>query len=140
MLASSNKLYTNKLHAQKFYHTYSPTKIITTHKYSHKYIHFALVPEMQTLLQSYVCPAFDACDSMFIGTEQFQLNVIANLYKLTNTYNIHYGEAYIIRALLLDNLNLALELSKAFNNYNTDITNVHELISKLPQIQNHNVI
>ena len=97
-------------------------------------IRSGVIPEMHTIIQTYVCPMVNQCTDIFIGTEEHQQNVLSKLHAIANKYDIIQSEVYVIRALLLDDDKLATSIAIATDNYHHSIDIVRENISKLPGI------
>lgn len=94
----------------------------------------AISPEILNIITEYVCPIAKNCKDMYIGTESHQMGVLNRINILMDTYDISHGEGYVLRALFLDNVDLAIELAKSFNNYNLGVEIVRETIQKLPDV------
>lgn len=94
----------------------------------------AISPEIMHIITEYVCPVAKNCADMYIGTEAHQMGVLNRINILMDTYDITHGEGYVLRALFQDNMDLAIELAKSFNNYNLGVEVVRETIQKLPDV------
>jgi hypothetical protein len=94
----------------------------------------AIIPELQILLDTYVCPVINDCSGIFIGTDQHQQSVLEKLHAIANHYDIVQSEKYVIRALLLDDDKLAMSIADSTDIYHKSIELVREQISKLPSI------
>ena len=97
-------------------------------------IRSAVIPELQILLNTYVCPTIHECSGIFIGTEEHQQTVLSKLHAIADHYNIIQAEKYVLRALLLDDNKLAVTIADATDLYHKSIEHVQEAISKLPSI------
>ncbi|AGE50767.1 hypothetical protein PBCVCVB1_224R [Paramecium bursaria Chlorella virus CVB-1] len=93
-----------------------------------------VIPEMHTILQTYVCPMVNQCTDIFIGTEEHQQLVLSKLHAIANKYDIAQSEVYVIRALLLDDDKLAVSIADATDIYHKSMDLVRQNISKLPNI------
>jgi len=96
----------------------------------------SVVPEVMHIITEYVCPIAKNCTHMYIGDEQHQLDVLNQIVNIMDKFDINHGEGYVLRALFQDNKQLAIQIAKAFNNYNLGIEIVRETIQKLPDIAN----
>ncbi|AGE56264.1 hypothetical protein PBCVNEJV1_337R [Paramecium bursaria Chlorella virus NE-JV-1] len=94
----------------------------------------AILPELQILLHTYVCPAIKECSGIFVGTEEHQQIVLAKLHAISDHYDIAQSEKYVIRALLLDDDKLAVSIADAADIYHKSVDLVRQTISKVPSI------
>ena len=94
----------------------------------------AVIPEMHIMLREYVCPAIQDCAGIFIGTEEHQQAVLVKLHAIADRYDIAQSEAYVMRALLLDDNKLAVLIADATDAYHRSIDVVRDAISKLPPV------
>jgi len=93
-----------------------------------------VVPEMLDMLHNYVCPLIKDCDGLYIGSEDHQLEVIRMAREIAAHYNIRSAEEYVVRALIDNKNELAVQIADAANMYNESIEKVQEVISQLPPI------
>jgi len=96
----------------------------------------ALIPEMYGLLHSYVCPAVKECSNIFVGTEEHQMSIVVKMNVIANHLDISGVEKYILKALLIDDDQLALDLASSADIYNESIKIVRYFISNLPSSTN----
>jgi hypothetical protein len=94
----------------------------------------AVSPEILNIITEYVCPVAKNCADMYIGDDAHQMDVLNKIGVIMDHYNIDHGYGYVLRALFLDNVDLAIELAKSFNNYNLGVEIVRETIQKLPDV------
>jgi len=92
----------------------------------------ALIPEMYGLLHSYVCPAVKECSGIFVGTEEHQMSIVVKMNVIADHLDISGVEKYILKALLIDDDQLALDIATAADTYHASIEVVRQFISKLP--------
>ena len=91
-------------------------------------------PEIMHIITEYVCPVAKNCADMYIGDDAHQMDVLNKIGVIMDHYNINLGEGYVLRALFLDNVDLAIQLARAFDNYNLGVEVVRETIQKLPDV------
>lgn len=111
-----------------------PRQAVSTKRTSVK-TRAAVVPEMMDVLQNYVCPAIKNCVDLYVGTEEHQITVLSKLRAIAEHFDIVNSEEYIVRALLLDDDKLAVQIAYAVNEYHTAIDLVREAISKVPSVK-----
>jgi len=95
----------------------------------------AVVPEMLDVLTNYVCPSIKNCVDLYVGTDEHQIMVLSKLRAIAEHFDIVNSEEYIVRALLLDDDKLAVQIAYAVNEYHTAIDLVREQISKVPSVK-----
>jgi hypothetical protein len=92
----------------------------------------AVLPEMYSLLHSYVCPVVKECAGIFVGTEEHQLEVVTKMNVIADHLDIVGVERYVLKALLFNDEQLAIDIANASDTYHASIEVVRHFISKLP--------
>jgi hypothetical protein len=100
----------------------------------------AVVPEMMDVLTNYVCPSIKNCVDLYVGTDEHQIIVLSKLRAIAEHFDIVNSEEYIVRALLLDDDKLAVQIAYATDMYHQSIDLVREAISKVPSIKSFPVV
>jgi hypothetical protein len=97
-------------------------------------IRAGVLPEMLDMLHRYLCPLITDCAGINIGSEDHQLEVIARAREIAAHYNIRSVEEYVVRALMDNKNELAVQIADAANMYNESIVRVKEVLEQLPPI------
>ena len=116
-----------------------PRRVVSTKRMSVK-TRAAVVPEMMDVLTNYVCPSIKNCVDLYVGTDEHQVIVLSKLRAIAEHFDIVNSEEYIVRALLLDDDKLAVQIAYAVNEYHTAIDLVREQISKVPSVKSFPVV
>ena len=111
-----------------------PRRVVSTKRMSVK-TRAAVVPEMMDALTNYVCPSIKNCVDLYVGTDEHQIVVLSKLRAIAEHFDIVNSEEYIVRALLLDDDKLAVQIAYATDAYHTAIDLVREAISKVPSVK-----
>jgi hypothetical protein len=106
----------------------------TTYRRPATRVRSAIIPELQSILNTYICPSIHECSGIFVGTEEHQKTVLSKIHAIADHYDIVQSEKYILRALLLDDDKLAMSIADATDAYHKSIDLVRQNISKLPSI------
>jgi hypothetical protein len=75
-----------------------------------------------------------------VGTDEHQIIVLSKLRAIAEHFDIVNSEEYIVRALLLDDDKLAVQIAYATDMYHQSIDLVREAISKVPSIKSFPVV
>ena len=92
-----------------------------------------VIPDLQALLDM-ACSSAAACQGVYVGTPEEQMRVVLGFYELSHRYDVSYGAAYVLRALLAHDLLTAVELARAFAAYKADLDVIHAAIDALPPL------
>ena len=93
-----------------------------------------VLPEMMSILNAYVCPAVKNCSGISVGSEERQIAILHQLQVIADHYNIVHSEAYVIRALLADNVDLAIDIARSTDLYHENLELIRRFIAMLPDI------
>jgi hypothetical protein len=75
-----------------------------------------------------------------VGTDEHQVTTLMKLHAIADHFDIANSESYVIRALLLDDDDLAIKIAYAVDMYHQSINLVREQISKVPSIKSFPVV
>jgi hypothetical protein len=93
----------------------------------------ALVPELDHLVRTHVCPMVAECAGVLLGDGDpaNQHDVVRVFYDLAAAYDIRHGEGYVLRALLHGDAWSARELCVGFDAYNAGLEVIRGVVDRL---------